>query len=468
MTRLPGTYTVLNGDIEPKTMSRLLSLHDLERGVVVCHPVPPGARACHLARDVLYALGKHPRALGWPCNRRAADRDCTTWLHAENITDLLLLRADLFSPASLADLAELVGGAGARTWLLFDSARHRRSATERLGARPASRVRTKARREPPCEQSVTRAKRWPTPSPWVARAAAMHIFTIDELNSIDARIHTAFKSTSAWLSEQQELQPRNIEQFLGVLTSDPVAHHRHARTVGASSALLLHGLAAEIRSRYPRPNAILCEPTPAQAHEIRRHSNPAGAAARALALLTDLDAQTLTRLTLDQLDEAPGGMRLGSYLLQGAGAAALRAHAAGQAARAQAPTTQLFTERQLADHRGTADCTAPLQLQVKLRALPDSLDVTHHQPRVGAGFTAPASNVRHEASLILRLLRLNASREIPLARLEKVEREAAKRLASARAAKLYEGTVAATEHLRFSQFIGNTPAYVARIQSERL
>jgi hypothetical protein len=459
----PATYTVLNTDIEPKTMSRLLDLHDLDRGVVVCHPVPPGTRASYLARDVLYALGKHPAALGWPHVRPVANRGCITWLQAEQVTDLLLLRADLFSCASLADLVGLASGAGAHSWLLFDSARHCRRATEGLQASPAAGVRITPRNKTPSKRPVDRARRWATPSPWIARAAATRVFTVDQLNSVDARMHTAFKNTGAWLSEQRELQPGSTERFLGALTSDPVTHHRHARRIGAASALLLHGLAAEIRSRHQRPAVVVCEPSCVQAGEIRRYSNPARAAAHALAILTDLDAKTLTRLTLDQLIEEPDGVRLGGYLLLGAGAAALRAHAADQAARGHPPTAPLFTNRQLAnrDPVGESNRAVPRRLDVRLQALQGSLDITYHQPQVGSGFTAPARNHHHEAALILRLLRLNVSRELPLARFRKAEREAAQRLATVGAIHVHEGAVAATKHLRFSYFIGDTATYLA-------
>ncbi|MGA8363999.1 MAG: hypothetical protein WB709_05715 [Solirubrobacteraceae bacterium] len=61
----------------------------------------------HLPLDVLHALGKRPGASGWPRGRDAAVRTSKLWLQAEQITDLLLVRADLFKPGPLGELVAL-------------------------------------------------------------------------------------------------------------------------------------------------------------------------------------------------------------------------------------------------------------------------------------------------------------------------------------------------------------------------
>ncbi len=467
MNDSPAAYTVLNADIEPRTMARLLSLHDIERGVVVCHPVPPRARDGHLARDVLYALGKHPAAGRWPRSREVTSH-ATIWLQAERITDVLLVRADLFAHVTLTDLVELGRGAGAQTWLIFDSASARRAATDRLGARPAARVRITPRTEQPSEPSgATERVRWPTPSPWIARAAATRALTIDPLNALDARMHVAFKNMSSWLSSRRRLLPQATERFLEILTSDASPQYRYARRIGAASALLLHGFAPEIRERPSRRVALTRDPTDGQAREIRRHSNPASAALNAIARLTGLDAETLAYLTLDQLIQTPSGVLLGDYRLQGAGATALRAYAAYQTGRGQPATAPLFTRRQLAEHDdvvGESDRSLPRRLEVRLAALPGSLDIAFPQPELAPGFGTPAEDTRQDAWLVIRLLRLVPSRALPLARLKSPERDAAQRLVVGHAAKVHEGLLAATEHLRFSHFLADTPGYLASVR----
>ena len=113
-------YTVLNKDIAPRRIAALLRTHDPDRGLVVCHPVPPGTTNSRLAFDVLYALGKRPAAAGWPRNIKHADRAAALWLRAERITNLLLLRADLFATHILEKFVSLAASAGTQTWLIFD------------------------------------------------------------------------------------------------------------------------------------------------------------------------------------------------------------------------------------------------------------------------------------------------------------------------------------------------------------
>lgn len=466
MSSPPDTYTVLNPDIKPRTMTRLLGLHDLERGVVVGHPVPPRIRTGHLARDVLYALGKHPSTPGWPGGPVTAERLSVAWLRAEQITDVLLVRADLFTPSTLVDLIELNRAAEARTWLLFDSPHAHRRANESLEVTPAARVRIKPR----TGQSSTsvkgaRVKRWRTPSPWIARAAATCLLPFDQGDYVDARIRTGFENTHRWVaSNRRRMTPAITEQFLEILTSDSSPQYRYARTVGAHSALLHHGLASEILDRKPHRRTVTCDPTYAQAREIRRHSHPTSAALKTLALLTDLDAETLAYLTLDQLIPTPNGVLLGKYHMKGAGAAALRAHKAHQSTSGRRSRNQLFTSRQLDEHFSESNQTgrtAPRTLKVKLAKLPDSLSSSYPQPDLPAGFDAPALDICHEASLILRLLRIHRAGALPWGYLTTTEREAAQRLTATRVTKMADHYLAATDHLLLSQFRLDRYRYVA-------
>jgi hypothetical protein len=434
--------------------------------VVVCHPVPPQARTDRLARDVLHALGKHPSIPGWPGGPVTAKRLSVAWLRAEQITDVLLVRADLFTPSTLLDLIELNRTAEARTWLLFDSSRAHRRANESLGASPAARVQIEPRAgEPSTSVKGARAKRWRTPSPWIARAAATCLLPMDRGDCVDARIRSGFEKTHGWVTRNhRRLTPAMTEWFLEIITSDSSPQYRHARKVGANSALLHHGLASEILDRKPRRRIVMCDPTYAQAREIRRHSHPPSAALKTLALLTDLDAETLAYLTLDQIIPTPSGMLLGKYHMKGAGAAALRAHRAYQSTGGRRSRNQLFTSRQLAEHFSESNQTgrtAPRTLKVKLARLPDSLSSMYPQPDLTPGFDAPALNMCHEAWLILRLLRLSRSCALPLGHLTATEREAGQRLVAMRAAKISEYRLAATDHLLLSQFRLDRYRYVA-------
>jgi hypothetical protein len=459
--------TILNPDIAPQTMAGLLCLNDPDRGVVVCHPVPPGPRSSRLPLDVLHALGKRPKIGGWPGGRAAAERYANIWLEAEQISDLLLVRADLFAPTPLDELVSLARDAGTRTWLIFDDARCQRAAGQALNARYAEQLQldrlaqTNTRRR---RRTAASAKPWPTPSTWVARAAAVRTFTAEEFNAVDARMYGTFKAVSSYISAQRQLRQKPLGRFLDVVTSDPLARHRHARLLGASCALLQHGFASEINEQRAGKKTIVVSPTSEQAIDFRSHSSPTSAALHVLTSLTDLDHRTLEGITLDQIIETSNGVYLAGYLLQGAAAAALRAQHAYQHSRGFAPSQQLFTQTQLTRHRGPwgrEDLTSSGVLEVKLAALPRSLSISFPQPRLDANCTAPARGTWTDAALLLRLLQLSPSRALALAHLTQPEQAAARRLTAARATRIYQGLVAASDHLRFSQFLADTANYVA-------
>jgi hypothetical protein len=458
--------TILNPDIAPQTMAELLRLHDPDQGVVVCHPVPPGPRSSSLPLDVLHALGKRPRTGGWPGARQAAASYAKIWLAAEQITDLLLVRADLFAAAPLRELVSLAREAGTSTWLIFDDAPRRRAADELLRARPAHQLKLSGAAQAGRKRTGARARPWPMPSSWVGRAAAARIFTVQQFNDIDARMHGAFKSTSTYVASQRQLHLEAFERFLDVITTDPVARHRHARLLGARCALLQHGFASEINERLTAKRTIVASPTSAQAIEFRRYSSPPTAALHVLSLLTDLDRTTLEAITLDQIVQTPQGVYVGGYLLQGAAAAAVRAQRAYQQSRGCAPSQHLFTQMQIARHggpRGRVTRTPSRQLEVKLAALPSALDISFPQPRLDPNFDPPEQETSTEAAVLLRLLRLSPSRALPLARLAQPERAAAQRLTAVHVTKAYEGLVAVSDHMRFSQFLFDTANYVATL-----
>jgi|GEM_PF-5466024 len=456
--------TVLNPDIAPQTLARLLRRHDPDRGVVVCHPVPPGPRVGQLALDVLHALGKHPTAPDWTSGRETAEHYTRIWLQAEQISDLLLVRADLFAPGPLDELVSLAREAGTRTWLIFDDAARQRATAELLKACPEDQVRLRGATKTRRRRTTARARPWSTPSPWLARAAAARAFTVPEFNDLDARMYAAFKATSAYLSAQRWLQPGTLERVVDVLATDALARNRHARLLGATYALLQHGFAAEIHERPSARKTIAVDPASRQAIEIRRHSSPANAALHVVAAFTDLDVKLLETITLDQIIHTSTGTYLAGYHLRGAAAAALRAHQAFQQSQGHAPSEPLFTQRQLTSHHGPwgRGKRAPsTQVEVKLAALKDSLDIGFPKPTADANFDAPRKETQEDAAVILRLLRLSPSRAFALARFTRPEKAAARRLSAVCAAKVYRGGIAASDHLRFSQFLSDTAKYIA-------
>jgi hypothetical protein len=452
-------------------MARVLRLHNPDNGVVVCHPVPPSARASHVALDVLHALGKHPQVSGWPGRRAATEHYAGLWLAAEEISDLLLVRADLFPPTALAELIALASDAGVRTWLIFDSPRHQRVANDTLSADPVARVEITKHTKAQGERTQPRADPWPGASPWLARSAAALTFTPATFEELDTHIQIALTTTNAWLIQQKRLTPRTLARFLDALTATPSGRHRYARLVGANSALLQHGLAAEILETARPANATISAPTTQQSTEIRAHHNPARAALHTLALLTDLDEVTLSGLALDQVGDSPDGIALGGYLLRGAAAAALRAHYTAITERRCPPTGRLFTPSQLKAYKGptgTGPPAKPNTLRIRLAQLDVRRELAPPQQQLHTDFKPPTQATSEEASLILQLLELSPSRSRSLTSLTAAQTRAAHRLGAINAVGLHHGYIAATEELRFSQNRAHTLRYRDNVRPANL
>jgi hypothetical protein len=386
------------------------------------------------------------------------------WLTAEQITDLVLVRADLFAPSALEDLVALADAAGTRTWLIHNSATSQRATTRTLAARIEDRVQvpsTAQTNTPTGARTFAAAEPWATPSRWISRAAATRQFEPREFDELDACIYAAYTTTSAWLSAQKRVNPTRLECFLDTVSSDAHGQRRHARLTGALVALLLHGLLAEVRERPRR--AVLVRAPAAAVREIRRFSEPVQAALYTLALFTDLDQTTLSGLTLDQIIDAPKGVLLGGYLFTGATAAPFRAIQAERAHHAAAPTARIFSRPQLARcsqpvGRGPARETS--RLTVRLAALEGPLDLISPQPQLDASCRAPSLTLMAQAALILRLLRMKRSHRLLLSQLTRPQQRAAHELAAVHAVRVSDGSMWASEHLRFSHFLAETPRYL--------
>jgi hypothetical protein len=466
MTRPPSSYTVLNPNIKPRTMARLLGLHDPDNGVVVCHPVPPRNGVSHLAHDVLYALGKRPSTPGWPRSPRTIERDVRRWLAAERVSDLLLVRADLFKPKTLEQLVMLAASADARRiWLIFDSAGARNAADQILNARRRARVSIAARARHKEPFTYASSEQWPSGSPWLARASAALSFPRALFDDVDAHMWHADRATGRWLAKHPTVTRSALERFMRGLVWAPDDLHRDARIMGAHSALLLHGLAPEIHDLGDQDQLTIATPTASQDAAIRRWSDPAAASLYALGTLTDLDDTTLGRLSLDQTIDTHQGVAVGGYLLRGAAASALRAHyAAMTGGRIVLLTNRLFSPKQLQAHQGpwgAGPAAGAGTIEIRVARGTDAIDLIHPRPRRINGFAPPAPTVEREAALIVRLLRLPLTRSLPLHVLDKTDIKAVRRLEDVDAVDTYHGRVFATESLRFSQFLSNAKRFLS-------
>ncbi|MBW0105277.1 hypothetical protein [Pseudonocardia sp. KRD291] len=96
----------------------LQDLQDLAAGRVVCHP-RPGATWPALVEDLLRALGKDPQALTRERCTRHGPRLLRVWLRAEQVSDLVVLRAHRLPPVLLARLVDLAADCDVALWLVW-------------------------------------------------------------------------------------------------------------------------------------------------------------------------------------------------------------------------------------------------------------------------------------------------------------------------------------------------------------
>jgi len=444
-------------------------LHDPDAGVVVCHPLPPRTRKGDLCRDVLHALGKQPAAAGWSGRRETTARYTKLWFTAEKTTDLVLLRADLFAEAPLRELAALAHDAGVQMWFIFDDPARCRTLSDSLNAHSVAGVDLTGRKPVASGPRSPGTQPWPTPSQWVARAAAAHALPGRRFEEIDLRMHVAFRVTSAWLTRQPELRADRLQQFLEDLATDTSRARRQARLYGAVSAMLHHGLLAELREQRPMRLRRAARPSPQQTREIRRHNDPTRAALTALELLTPIQSATLRILTPDQVASVGDGIAVGGYVLEAAGAAAIRAHLSHQRSQGVKLADPMFSARDLSGYQGPKGRKGrprPARVEIKVAKLARSLDLVHPQPIRTCGFTSPSREHCDDGALILRLLGLSRSGALPYRALSPQEHAAAGRMGAAKAVLLQNGTVSATDHLRFSQFLFEGARYLARLGSQ--
>jgi hypothetical protein len=110
---------VLDPDDDVATLARLRRLHARPLGSVVCEPAPGGG-ASGLAHSLLAALGKTLDLE--PC-REPLWRLVDVHLHAEQIRQLIVLRAHTLTYPALHRLAAHADAAGAQLWLVVHQER---------------------------------------------------------------------------------------------------------------------------------------------------------------------------------------------------------------------------------------------------------------------------------------------------------------------------------------------------------
>jgi hypothetical protein len=279
-----------------------------------------------LALDLLVALGKDHDALAverlspkaWPLAR--------SWVAAEQIRDLLVLRAHLLPGPRWADLLSLEGGPGMRLWLIVHQ-----------GAPSAAQRRTLNRSACDVELATFRdhwegADDGPTvaePRPempaedfLVFRAACRRHLNHAHFEQVDERYRRSLDETAAWLRAWPETTPLSrpaVHAFLQRLTADcEDAADALVRFRALQSELFRHGWLLSARGQ----EAAAFDPTKAvarldrhRATRLRALADPRATALAAASLVSEAAIDALLRMRVS--DVSPGAIVVDhrSYLI---------------------------------------------------------------------------------------------------------------------------------------------------------
>jgi hypothetical protein len=311
---------VYDPDDSRDCMRRLAGLHSLAGGCVVCRPAPgPGTRGITTA--LLRALGKQLRLRDTPHDPRRQLEHAAIWLAAENITDLIVVRADRLTPAAWTMLLDLTRRV---PYLTLSLVIHWLEVPERLRA-----VLGDVPRDEVHYQRLDLAAAAPTPVPPDRGSAFPDVPDTDfplfvsacqqMLNREDAaRVLTAHAAehadTRAWLHHHRRPPRAMMSRRLGELVGGcGDLNEMLARLRGAQSALFLAGwLAAfepaDVAAAHTSANGSPLDP--AAIELLRGYTCTQRAALGAIALATRAPAETLARLAISDVDPRTASIQL--------------------------------------------------------------------------------------------------------------------------------------------------------------
>ncbi len=352
---------VYDPDDSRDCMRRLAGLHSLADGCVVCRPAPgPGTRGITVA--LLRALGKQLRLRDTPHDPRRQLEHATIWLAAENITDLIVVRADRLAPAAWTMLLDL---AGRVPYLTLSLVIHRPDVPDRLQAVLADQPRDELhyrQLEPspaaPARVPPDRGSAFPdvpdTDFPLFVSACQQMLNPKDAARVLAA--HAAeHADTRAWLHHQRRPTRAMIARRLGELVDGcGDLNETLARLRGAQSALFLAGRLATVDPVDVASAHASAHGSPLDSAAIdllRGYTCTQRAALGAIALASRASAETLARLAISDVDPRTASIRIAGQrqTVPTAAAALVRACRLKRRRDGAAPERSLFTDRHAPD-----------------------------------------------------------------------------------------------------------------------
>jgi hypothetical protein len=261
----PPVTVVVDPDDSAGCTRFVTGLAQLPAGRAVCHPTPGETALQSLALDLLLALGKRFDA---PRAERAHRRSwqlARTWLLAERIEHLFVLRANLLSSRHWQALLDLTSACNLRLWLVVHRA-DPHADQQLLGSTDHQRLSLAAfvhRWQQPVEHAPSKAEgipveRFPTvPADdfTVFRAACRRLLNPASFALVDQLYCASMDQTNTWLDEQgvqwaasKSIDELPIQPFLHQLTAASVSPAETlVRLRGAQAALYLRGILLSLR-----------------------------------------------------------------------------------------------------------------------------------------------------------------------------------------------------------------------------
>lgn len=286
-------------DLDSGTRVAVRELHAPRSGTIVIELSIEQRAKAHLAREVLRALGKQPGLMAGDGDRDTVWMDrALAWLIGEQITDLVVLRANL-TVAPWDKLFEFAAAARLRLWLICDGPALPRRARERseaygLSERSIDQMLRALRAA--CDDPPSVAVDVPPSFPRVS-TFDFPLFLADayaQLTSDDfAVVEAAFDRTACAARDWLDAQPDEVtEASLATWLRDELAdcrtqHELVTRVRGAQTALWWSGWDVAVRPQMlASPSRFTVQLDDELCEQLRGYSNPLRPALAILAVMT--------------------------------------------------------------------------------------------------------------------------------------------------------------------------------------
>jgi hypothetical protein len=384
--------------------------------VAVCRATPQ-ANSTQLARDTLRALGKRFDVADSPHRADHLWARVTTWLRADQVGEVIVLRAHLLPYASITQLLTAVQRE-ARLTLLVHAATVPPALRQALADAEAyvehvdlDRYEEDLRHwplEPPEPSARPRLPTLPRDDFLHFTQACADVLDGEDFNRVCDIVAATRRATDRWLDSHaapngpapaRPSKPR-VLAFLAALAHCEDSEEALARLRGAQTALLFDDLLVEVDAHafvaaHAAARAIARLDTHASTL-LRTYSSPSYAAAGALALASGAGASSLSRLTIAAV--APDGceVRLGqqTVIIPAHGRALVCAQVIARGAQGAQPADAFFTS-----HRQLEQPASVSALRTMLKHISEQtgLAMPDGEAWAGSWWSEPARAVRvHE------------------------------------------------------------------------